>query len=155
MANLNKVLLIGRLTRDPEFRSTQSGTSLAKFGLAVNRFFNVNGEMKEETCFLDITAWRHQAEKARNYLRKGTQAFIEGHLVLEQWESKEWQKRSKITVTANNIQLIDFSNREEGAGSQGREQYGSQSNMTAPAEPPREEQGGSFPEDEDGAQAPF
>lgn len=118
MASLNKVLLIGRLTRDPEFKSIPSGAAVAEFGFAVNRYYNLNGELKEDTCFLDITAWGRQGEKARNYLRKGRQAFIEGHLIFDQWETREGQKRSKIRVTATNIQLLEFSNRREGGGVQ-------------------------------------
>lgn len=111
MANLNKVLLIGRLTRDPEARYTPSGAAVTEFGFAVNRYYTVNGERKEDTCFLDISAWGRLGELARNYLRKGRQAYIEGHLTFSEWQTQEGQKRSKIRVVADNIQFLDSADR--------------------------------------------
>jgi single-strand DNA-binding protein len=108
MASLNKVLLIGRLTRDPESRFTPSGAAVTEFGFAVNRYYKTqNGERKEDTCFLDVTAWGRLGEQANNYLRKGRQAFIEGHLTFSEWQTQEGQKRSKIRVVADNIQFLD------------------------------------------------
>ncbi|MFH1999097.1 MAG: single-stranded DNA-binding protein [Planctomycetota bacterium] len=114
MANLNKVLLIGRLTRDPEARYTPSGAAVTEFGFAVNRFYTVNGERKEDTCFLDVSAWGRLGEVARNYLRKGKQAYIEGHLTFSEWQTQDGQKRSKIRVVADNIQFLDAAERGPG-----------------------------------------
>lgn len=112
MANFNKVFLIGRLTRDPDFKYTTSGAAVAQFGLAVNRVYMVNGEKREDVCFLDITVWGRQAEIVRDYLGKGRQVFIEGHLVFEQWETNDGQKRSRLKVTADMVQFLD--KREQG-----------------------------------------
>ncbi|MBU0754828.1 MAG: single-stranded DNA-binding protein [Planctomycetes bacterium] len=117
MANLNKVMLIGRLTRDPEARYTPSGTAVTEFGFAVNRYYTVNGERKEDTCFLDVSAWGRLGEMVRNYLRKGRQAYIEGHLTYNEWQTKEGQKRSKIRVVADNIQFLDSGDRNASGSS--------------------------------------
>jgi single-strand DNA-binding protein len=107
MANLNRVLLIGRLTRDPETRSTKSGSSVVSFGLAVNRTYSrESGEKVEETCFIDIEAWGRMGENIAKYTRKGRQLFVEGRLKFDSWE-KEGQRRSKLTVVAENFQFLD------------------------------------------------
>lgn len=119
MANLNKVLLIGRLTRDPELRHTPSGAAVADFGLAVNRFYKgQDGSRQEETAFVDVTAWGKQAELASQYLQKGRQVFIEGRLQFRQWTSPEGQKRSKLDVVIENMQFLD-SRGEGGEGGGG------------------------------------
>lgn len=117
MANLNKVLLLGRLTRDPESRSLSSGTSVVSFGLAVNRVYvrRDNNEKVEETCFVDVEAWGRTGEAIHRYMKKGRQIFVEGRLKFDSWE-KEGQRRSKLTVVAENFQFID-SNSSEGNGS--------------------------------------
>jgi len=108
MANLNKVLLMGRLTRDPELRYLPSGSSVAEFGLAVNRnYTDKNGAKQEETCFIDVKAWGRQAEVLSQYLSKGRQVFIEGRLSLDQWETNDGQKRSKLRVVVEGFQFID------------------------------------------------
>lgn len=118
MANLNKVLLIGRLTRDPEVRHTPSGLAVADLGIAVNRFRKgQDGARQEETCFVDVTAWGRTAELAQQYLKKGRQVFVEGFLRLEQWTAQDGQKRSKLSVTADNLQFLD--SRESGGGGTG------------------------------------
>ncbi len=108
MANFNKVLLMGNLTRDPELRYTQSGLALVKFGLAVNRRRRNRDtkETTEETCFVDITGWGAQAETFNQYMRKGRPVFIEGRLQYSTWESKEGQKRSKLEVVMENFQFL-------------------------------------------------
>ena len=107
MASLNKVLLIGRCTRDPEKRSTPSGQVVVELGLAVNRRFKSNsGEDREEVCFVDVTVWGKTAEMCAESLRKGSQVFVEGRLKLDQWE-KDGQKRSKMGVVAENVQFLD------------------------------------------------
>jgi single-strand DNA-binding protein len=118
MASLNTVILLGNLTRDPELRSTPQGTSVASFGLAVNRRYRQGEEQREEVCFVDIVCFGRQAETASEYLRKGNLAMIEGRLQWRSWETPEGQKRSKHEVIANNIQFMPRS-----SGGQNGEPY--------------------------------
>ena len=108
MANLNKVMLIGRLTRDPETRHTQGGNSVTNFGLAVNRTYRRkdSDEQVEETTFVDIEAWGRTGETFARYMKKGRQAYVEGRLKLDTWE-KDGQKRSKLTVVMEEFQFLD------------------------------------------------
>ena len=108
MANLNKVMLIGRLTRDPESRSVSSGNSVVSFGLAVNRVYTRrdSGERVEETCFVDVEAWGRTGETIHRYMRKGRQLFVEGRLKFDTWE-RDGQRRSKLSVVAESFQFID------------------------------------------------
>jgi len=116
MANLNKVMLIGNLTRDPEVRYTPKGTAVAELGLAINRYFTAeNGEKREETTFVDVTLWGRQAEVAGEYLKKGRPVFIEGRLQLDSWDDKQTgQKRNKLKVVGEGLQLLGS---REGGGS--------------------------------------
>lgn len=119
MASLNKVLLMGHLTRDPEVKYTQGGTAVAELGLAVNRvwFDKQSNQKKEEVCFVDCTAWGKTAENCGNYLAKGRQCLIEGRLSLDQWEDKQTgAKRSKLKVIAENVTFIG--GKGEGGGRQ-------------------------------------
>ncbi|MFW6125266.1 MAG: single-stranded DNA-binding protein [Pirellulales bacterium] len=107
MASLNKVFLIGNLTRDPQLRYTPSGTPVADFGLAVNRnWTGRDGQRHEETVFVDVTLWARQAEVASEYLSKGRPVLIEGRLQYEQWESAEGQKRNKLSVVGERMQML-------------------------------------------------
>jgi single-strand DNA-binding protein len=108
MANLNRVLIIGNLTRDPEVRYTPKGTAVADIGIAVNRVYSGDdGEKKEEVTFVDVTLWGRQAEVAQEYLKKGRQVFIEGRLQLDTWDDKQTgQKRSRLRVVAENMQML-------------------------------------------------
>jgi single-strand DNA-binding protein len=108
MASLNKVLLIGNLTRDPEVRYTPKGTAVCTLGLAVNeRYTTGTGEQKEETIFVDVDVWGRTAEIAGQYLSKGRPVFIEGRLKLDQWDDKETgQKRSKLKVVGLGVQFL-------------------------------------------------
>lgn len=109
MANLNKVMLIGNLTADPEVRTTPRGTSLTELRLAVNRVTSGpnEGERREETTFLDVTCWGRTAEVAAQYLSKGRSVFIEGRLQMDTWEDKQTgQKRSRIRIVAENLQML-------------------------------------------------
>ncbi len=113
MANLNKVMLIGRLTRDPELKYIPSGAAVAEFGFAVNRYYNTpNGERKEDTCFLEISAWGKLGETVNSYLRKGRQVYVEGHLTYSEWQTQEGQKRSRIRVVAETVQFLDSTRSE-------------------------------------------
>jgi single-strand DNA-binding protein len=108
MANLNRVLLIGNLTRDPEIRYTPKGTAVAEIGMAINRVFTGDdGEKREEVTFVDVTLWSRLAEIAEQYLKKGRPVFIEGRLQLDSWDDKQTgQKRSRLRVVAENLQLL-------------------------------------------------
>ena len=107
MANFNKVYLMGNLTRDPEVRTMTSGLKIAKFGLAVNRRYRTRDEeTKEETTFVDLDAFGHQAEIIEKYCQKGSPLFVEGRLRLDQWETNTGDKRSKLCVVVENFQFI-------------------------------------------------
>lgn len=107
MANLNKVFLIGNLTRDPELRYTPAGVAVANIGLAVNRRFrDKSGELKEDVCFLTVTVWDKQAEACCQYLQKGSPIFVEGVLQSRSWETNDGQKRSTIDVRAERVQFL-------------------------------------------------
>lgn len=112
MADINVVILVGRLTRDPELRYTPGGTAVTSFGLAVNNRRKVGEEWKEEPCFVDIKVFGRMAETTSEFLSKGRQVAIEGRLSYSKWE-KDGQTRTKLEVTANNVQFL-------GQGQQGR-----------------------------------
>ena len=104
----NKVILVGNLTRDVEIRYTQSGSALAKVGIATNRRFkSATGEMKDETMFIDLTFFGRTAEVANQYLRRGSKVLVEGRLILEQWVAQDGTKRSRHSVTVENMQMLD------------------------------------------------
>ena len=114
MAYVNRVMLMGNLTRDPEVRHTPSGLAVADLGLAVSdKYTNKAGETVETTCFVDIVVWDRQAETCAQYLRKGSPVLIEGQLQLDQWETKEGQKRSKLRVRADRVQFLGGARRTE------------------------------------------
>jgi single-strand DNA-binding protein len=108
MANLNKVLLIGNLTRDPELRYTPSGKAVADITLAINRVWvNDAGQKQEDTTFVDVTLWGRQAELAQQYLTKGRGAYIEGRLQMDTWDDKETgKKRSRLKVVGDSLQFL-------------------------------------------------
>lgn len=108
MANLNKVMLIGNLTRDPELRFTPKGTAVADIAIAINRIWNNEaGQRQEETTFVDVTLWGRQAELAQQYLTKGRGIYVEGRLQMDTWDDKTTgQKRSKLKVIGENLQFL-------------------------------------------------
>jgi single-strand DNA-binding protein len=108
MANLNRVLLIGNLTRDPEVRYTPKGTAVTDISIAINRVIGgEEGERREEVTYVDVTLWGRQAEVAQQYLTKGRGVFIEGRLQLDTWDDKQTgQKRSKLKVVGENMQML-------------------------------------------------
>ncbi len=107
MASLNKVFLIGNLTRPPELRYTPSGTAVADVRLAVNRNYTTqSGEKREDTCFLTIVVWGKQAESCGEYLDKGSPILVEGRLQTREWEGKDGQKRTVIEVVAERVQFM-------------------------------------------------
>jgi single-strand DNA-binding protein len=107
MASLNRVFLIGNVTRDPELRYIPSGTAVTDLGVAVNRVWTgQDGQKHEEVTFVDVTLWARQAELASEYLTKGRPVFIEGRLQLDQWQDKEGQKRSRLRVVGERMQFL-------------------------------------------------
>ena len=108
MASYNKVILMGNLTRDPELKQTPSNQSVAQIGLAVNRKYKGrDGDMKEETTFVDCEAWGRTAETMSKYLAKGRPVFVEGRLKLDQWQDKDGNNRSKLKVVIDTFQFVD------------------------------------------------
>ncbi len=116
MANFNKVILAGNLTRDPELRYTPKGTAVAKLGLALNRNWTTEtGERREEVTFVDVDAFGKQAEVIAQYLRKGRSLLVEGRLKLDTWDDKQTgQKKSKLGVVLESFSFLDSGNRTEG-----------------------------------------
>ncbi|RME04484.1 MAG: single-stranded DNA-binding protein [Planctomycetota bacterium] len=107
MRHLNKVFIIGKLTRDPDLRSTPKGTPVCDFGVVVKRKYTTqSGEKKEEPCFLEVVVWAKKAEACHKNLTKGMNVFVEGRLHLDKWESKEGEPRSKIKIVAENIEFL-------------------------------------------------
>jgi len=118
MANFNKVILLGNLTRDIEVRFSQSGLAIGKFGMAVNRqTTNKEGEKRESTCFVDVTAFGRQAEVLQQYVGKGSPLFVEGRLEYSTWETQEGNKRNKLEVIVENFQFVG--GRGENTGGRG------------------------------------
>jgi single-strand DNA-binding protein len=143
MASVNKVILVGNCTRDPEVRYTPKGTAVTDLGLAMNRYYSSDGgEKREETTFVDVTLWGRQAEIAGEYLKKGRPVYIEGRLQMDSWEDKNsGQKRSKLKVVGEQMQLLGS---RDGGGGGGGYQQGRES---APSP-----QGSQDPVGNDGAQ---
>lgn len=102
----NKVVLVGHLTRDIELKYTQGGAAIGSCGIAVTRKYTLNGEKREETCFIDITFFGKQAEIANQYLSKGSKLLIEGRLKFDQWTDNNGQNRSKHTVAVENMEML-------------------------------------------------
>lgn len=104
----NRIILVGNLTRDVELRYLPSGSAVAKIGLATNRRFKKqDGTMDDEVCFVDVSLFGRTAEVANQYLKKGSKVLIEGRLVLESWVDQTGQKRSKHSVRADSMQMMD------------------------------------------------
>lgn len=133
MANLNKAMLIGRLTRDPELRYTQTGTAICKIGLAVNRTWRgQDGEKQEDTAFIDVTFFGKQAETLGQYMTKGRELYVEGRLELDQWEGKDGQKRSKLGVVGEGFQFLGGERGGSGGGPPQRQQAQARSTPEPP-----------------------
>ncbi len=119
MASYNKVILMGNLTRDPELKQTPSNQSVAQIGLAVNRKFKGReGDMREETTFVDCEAWGRTAETMSKYLSKGKPVFVEGRLKLDQWQDKDGNNRSKLKVVIDTFQFVDSRGTQSGQSQQ-------------------------------------
>lgn len=119
MANLNRVILMGNLTRDPQVRYTATGTPVATLGLAVNNRIKQGDEWKDDPCFIDVVVFGKQAESCGEYLSKGRPVLIEGRLQYRTWESQEGQKRSKHEVLADRVQFMPRASRPGEGGVSG------------------------------------
>ncbi len=118
MANFNKVILAGNLTRDPQLRYLPSNTAVCEFGIAVNRTWrDRDGNQKEETCFVDVSAFGRPAETINQYMSKGRPILIEGRLKFDSWTGQDGQRRSKLSVVAENFQFLGGRNDGGGSGS--------------------------------------
>ena len=115
MASLNKVLLIGNLTRDPDVRMMSNGRPVCNFGLALNRNYkDAEGNKREEVTFVDVECFGPRAEAVGRFFSKGRPIFVEGRLKLDQWESKDGEKRSAIRVVLDNFEFVDAGKSEAG-----------------------------------------
>ena len=156
MASYNRVILLGNLTRDPELRYIPSGTAVAEVGLAVNdRYKNAEGQWVDQPTFVDVTLWARTAEVASEYLSKGSPVLIEGRLKLDSWETPEGQKRSKLRVVAEKMQMLG----SRGAGGGGPAGEGrpaqQQDSEYAPAAPPPDDFDAPSPSPAGGDDIPF
>lgn len=116
MSNLNKVLLMGRLTKDPELRYTPQGIPVTEIGLAINRdVASPDGERRKEVTFVDVTLWRRRAEVVCQWMKKGSPIFIEGRLSMDKWETPDGQRRSRLRVVADNFQFVGARSDRDGA----------------------------------------
>ena len=139
MANLNRVILAGNLTRDPQLSYTPSNTPVCKFGMAINRQWTDrgSGEKREETCFVDLTAFGRTAETINQYLRKGRGILVEGRLHFSQWTNPEGQKRSKLEVIVDQFQFLGGPrDAQSGAGAGAAAADGSSHGAPVDEEPP-------------------
>lgn len=107
MMRMNKVMLVGNLTRDPTLRKTPAGVACADLSLAVNESYTgKDGKTQESACFVDVVTWEKQAEACCEFLQKGAPVFVEGKLQYDQWEDKEGQKRNRIRIRADRVQFM-------------------------------------------------
>ena len=138
MASLNKVLLIGNLTRDPDVRMMSNGRPVCNFGLALNRSYkDAEGNRKDETTFVDVESFGPRAEAVGRFFTKGRAIFIEGRLKLDQWESKEGEKRSAIRVVLDNFEFVD--SKQDVPSNQGRNIETTSSTPPSSSDSPRSE----------------
>ncbi len=118
MASLNKVLLVGNLTKDPELRFVPSGQAVANLRLATNRKYKAgNGEWKEEVTYVGVEVWGKSAEACGEYLKKGSPLLVEGRLKLKEWTTQDQQKRSMLEVVAERVQFLSGGPRRDGSPS--------------------------------------
>jgi len=131
----NKVILVGNLTRDIELRYSQGGMAIANTAIATSRKFTVNGEKKEEVCFVDITFFARSAEIANQYLRKGSKILVEGRLNFDQWVDQNGQKRSKHSVVVETMQMLDSKGESQNGGNYAPQHSQAQQGGYAPQQP--------------------
>ena len=131
----NKIILVGNLTRDIEIRYTQSGAAIGNTGIATSRKFkSATGEQKEEVLFVDLTFFGRTAEIANQYLRKGSKVLVDGRLKLDQWTAQDGSKRSKHSVTVENLQMLDTKGQSEQMAKDGYNKPQAQDNYSQPAQ---------------------
>jgi len=148
MASLNKVLLIGNLTRDPDVKMLSSGRPVCNFGLALNRSYkDGEGNRKEEVTFVDVECFGPRAEAVAKFFTKGRSIFVEGRLKLDQWESKEGEKRSAIRVVLDNFEFVD--SKQDVSANQARNIEATPSTPPASSDSPRPESTSSSDSDLD------
>ncbi|MBI4011064.1 MAG: single-stranded DNA-binding protein [Candidatus Rokubacteria bacterium] len=134
MASLNKVFLIGNLTRPPELRYTPSGTAVSDLRLAVNRAYTTQGgDKREETYFLTVVVWGKQAESSAQYLDKGSPVLVEGRLQTREWEGKDGQRRNVVEVVADRVQFLGRGRAAAGAPAMGTAASGDAEPIEEPA----------------------
>ena len=137
MSTLNRVFLMGNLTRDPEVRYTPSGTAVGDLGMAVNETYkNKAGETVESTVFVDVEVWARQAETCAEYLYKGSPIFVEGRLKLDQWENQQGEKRSKLRVRADRVQFLGSPKRPDTANAPTNVATNAPTNVPSDGAPP-------------------
>jgi single-strand DNA-binding protein len=129
MAAFNRIIMVGNLTRDPEYRSLASGQAVCRLGLATNRQFKnkQTGSLVQEVCYIDVDVWGAQAESCRQYLQKGRPVLVEGRLKLDSWDDQAGQKRSKHSIVAERV--VFLSN-----GASAENSFGASSYAGSPAE---------------------
>lgn len=117
LPSLNKILITGNCTRDPETRYLQSGTALTRFGIASNRPYKdqKSGEWKDDTCFVNVVAWAQLAERLGDSLKKGSAVLVEGRLTSHSYETEDGQKRTSIEISADRVQVLDKRGSSEGS----------------------------------------
>lgn len=121
MANYNRVILMGNLTRDPQLRYLPSNTAVCEFGMAINRRWrDRDGNQKDETCFVDVSAFGRTGETINQYMSKGRPILVEGRLNFDSWTGQDGQKRSRLTVIAENFQFVGSRGDQSGGGSYDR-----------------------------------
>jgi single-strand DNA-binding protein len=125
-ASLNKVLLMGNLTRDPEVKYTPKGTAVGDLAIAINDSYKAqDGTIKETVTYVDIEVWGRQAETCKQYLTKGRAIFVEGQLRLDQWETPQGEKKSRLKVRADRVQFLGSAPGRGGGGEQRSSSSGS------------------------------
>lgn len=156
MANYNKLILLGNVTRDPQLSYLPSQTPVVEFGLAVNRRYRAaNGEQKEEVCFIDCRCYGKSAETFNQYVTKGKAVLLEGRLKYDQWEGQDGQKRSKHLMMVENFQFISSGpGGQGGQGQRGPAPAGRQAQAAA-TEPPPSDDEFSRPDQGGGEEIPF
>jgi single-strand DNA-binding protein len=131
-ASLNKVLLMGNLTRDPEVKYTPKGTAVGDLAIAINDSYKAqDGTIKETVTYVDIEVWGRQAETCKQYLTKGRPIFVEGQLRLDQWETPQGEKKSRMKVRADRVQFLGGGPAREGGGGERRPSSGGNTEQAA------------------------
>jgi len=139
MASFNKVMLMGNLTRDPKLSSSVSGSSVCEFSIAINRKYTINGQEREEVCFVDIVVWGRQADSCGKYLQKGSAVFVEGRLKTDSWEDKEGKKRSRLRVVADRVQFIGSRSESNYNKTHSNEEYSEEEDFSEAIKPAKKD----------------